>query len=163
MTASPISSIAPTTLVIAAALASGAVHAVELRGFRGVAWGAGVDSLGASSQLASTDGAVSCYRRERENMMYGDSRVTDIRFCFHDDHLFMVSVQADSTVEMLANEFQSTYGPPDVRAPIKTAWGDRSSATRVEIVASAQGPGASMLMYSGKYEPTPKREAKAAF
>jgi len=147
------------TLLAAGALASAAAGAVELRGFRGVPWGAGADSLGVS-QLAYTQGEVSCYRRERENMLYGDSAVKDIRYCFHQDRLFMVALDAEVDVETLVHEFEASYGPPDVRVPAKTSWGDRSTRARVEMVAPAQG-GASMLMYSNEYEPRARTHAAA--
>ena len=143
------------------ALAASASQAIELRGFRGVPWGAGVDSLGAS-QLAYTDGDVRCYRRERENMLYGDSPVKDIRYCFHQDQLFMVALDAEVALDTLVQEFAATYGPPDWRVPAKTTWGDRSTRARVEMVAPAEG-GASMLMYSNEYEPPAKTHATAAY
>ena len=147
-------------VLAAASLASAASQAVELRGFRGVPWGAGVDSLGAS-QLAYSDGEVSCYRRERENMLYGDSPVKEIRFCFHEGHLFMVALDADVDLDTLVREFVATYGAPDWRVPAKTTWGDRSTRARVEMVAPAQG-GASMLMYSNEFEPRARTQAKVS-
>jgi len=139
------------------ALAAAASHAVELRGFRGVPWGAGVDSLG-PSQLAYTHGDVSCYRRERENMLYGDSPLKEVRFCFHQDHLFMVALDAEVPLDTLVREFEGSYGPPDWRVPAKTTWGDHATRARVEMIAPAQG-GASMLMYSNEYAPRAKGKA----
>ena len=141
------------------ALATTASHAVELRGFRGVPWGAGVDSLG-PVQLASASGEVSCYRRQHENMLFGDSPLKDVRFCFHDDHLFMVAVDAATDVETLVQEFAATYGPPDGSASTKTIWGNRTTRARVEMVAPAQGS-ASMLLYSNEFEPHDKAQGKA--
>ena len=50
-----------TTLVLSCLSA----EAVELRGFRGIPWGADADSLGDAVQVSSRDG-VQCWRRERE-------------------------------------------------------------------------------------------------
>ena len=146
-------------MLSALALGSVAAQAVELRGFRGVAWGSSVDGLGPAS-LAYQQGEVRCYRRERENMLYGDSPVKDIRYCFHHDHLFLVALEADVGVDELVHEFQSTYGAPDVSVPAKVTWGDHATRARVEMSTTAQG-GASMLMYSNEYEPHAKREARA--
>ena len=153
--------LAMLAVLIGSAFASAAASAVELRGFRGVPWGGNVDSLGVS-QVAYRSGEVTCYRRERENMLYGDSPVTDIRYCFHRNQLFMVALDAEVALDVLVREFAGTYGPPDWRVPAKTSWGDHSTRARVEMVAPAEG-GASMLMYSNEYEPRARPQAKAAF
>jgi hypothetical protein len=140
-------------------LASAGAAAIELRGFRGVPWGAGIDSLG-PSQLAYRSGEVSCYRRERENMLYGDSPVKDIRYCFNRERLFMVALDADVALDVLVREFEGTYGPPDWRLPAKTGWGDHATRVRVEMVAAAEG-GSSMLMHSNEHEPRTRTKRKA--
>jgi hypothetical protein len=141
-------------LLAGAGFATTAAQALELRGFRGVPWGAGVDSLGVA-QLAERSGDVSCYRRENENMLFGDSQLKDVRYCFHRDHLFMVTLDAQVSLDTLVQEFQSTYGPPDRRAAATTGWGDRSTSARVEMQVPPQG-GTSMLVYSNEYEPPAK-------
>lgn len=160
MTPLPFRRIAMMALFISAALASASSPAVELRGFRGVPWGADVSSLGPAPRLALSNGDVSCYRREHENMLYGEVPLTDVRYCFHRGHLYLVAVDADAPLDTLRSEFQSTYGPPDQREPSKWVWGSSSTASRVELQAPAQGA-ASMLMYSSEYEPRPARQAKA--
>jgi hypothetical protein len=150
MTAS-IRRLAAVAVLTFSAFASSSAGAIELRGFRGVPWGAGVESLGAS-QLAYRSGEVSCYRRDRENMLYGDSAVKDIRYCFNQDRLFMVALDADVALDVLVREFETTYGPADWRVPAKTSWGDHATRARVEMVAPAEG-GTSMLMYSNEHEP----------
>src|SRR5204863_3239528 len=127
------------------ALSSWSVGAVELRGFRGIPWGAEADSLGEAVQVSSRDG-VQCFRRAQENLLYGDAPITDVRFCFHEDHLFLVVIDSELDQKALLAEFEGTYGPPDVRVPTLIAWGDRSTRARVEIVAPATGKPASMRM-----------------
>ena len=135
-------------LLIAASALSTPAGAVDLRGFRGFAWGTDVDSLGAAQQVSSEPG-VQCYRRERENLLYGDSPLRSVRYCFHDDRFFLVIL--DSTVDgaTLAAEFQSTYGPPADQTAAHAVWGDASSRARVEIA----GAPASMRIWSNEYAP----------
>lgn len=150
---------AGVAMLAALGAVTASAQAIELRGFRGVPWGASVQSLG-EAKLAYIQGEVSCYRRERENMLYGDAPVKDVRYCFHHDRLFMVALDAQVDLDTLVREFQATYGPPDWRVPAKTAWGDRSTRARVEMLTPAEG-GASMLMYSNEFEPRARRDAKA--
>ncbi len=159
MTHVPSRRLAPAVVLAVLAASAISAQAIELRGFRGVPWGADVQSLG-EARLVSVDGEVRCYRRERENMLYGDSPVKDIRFCFHRDRLFLVALDAAVDLDTLARDFQATYGPPAWRVPTKITWGDRSTRARVEMVAPAEG-GASMLMFSNEYEPRARRDAKA--
>ncbi|WP_280153599.1 hypothetical protein [Piscinibacter sp. XHJ-5] len=130
--------------------ASVSVGAVELRGFRGVPWGAGVESLG-DSHLVSAQGEVRCYRRERENLLYGDAPLREVRFCFHADRLVMVVVDAQVGPQALRGEFESSYGPPRVSSVSTALWGDSSTRARVEIDAPAANAPASMRMYSNEY------------
>src|SRR5438105_11247962 len=118
-----------TTLVLSCLSA----EAVELRGFRGIPWGADADSLGDAVQVSSRDG-VQCWRRERENLMYGEAPISEVRYCFHGDRLFMVVIDSQLDQKALLAEFQSTYGPPDVRVPTRISWGDHTTRARVEIV-----------------------------
>lgn len=127
------------------ALASLAAGAVELRGFRGVAWGAGVASLGDAEPASAEDG-LRCFRRERENLLYGDVPLSEVRFCFRDDRLVMVVLDAQVDPRTLRAEFQNTYGPPRASSASSARWGDASTRARVEIVAPASGARASMRM-----------------
>src|ERR1043166_5809024 len=104
--------------VAALATAAWSAGAIELRGFRGFAWGADVDSLGEAQQVSS-DGGVQCYRRMNENLLYGDSPIREVRYCFHDDRLFLVVIDSQVDEPALTAEVQSTYGPPAVHAPAK--------------------------------------------
>lgn len=142
-------------VTVAVGLASVSAGAVELRGFRGVPWGSDVQSLGAA-ELVASGGEVQCYRRERENLLYGDSPINEVRFCFHRNHLFMVVIDSKVDQNALLAEFQGTYGPPNVRVPARAAWGDASTRARVEIVAPAVGAPASLRMVSNEFEPREK-------
>jgi hypothetical protein len=124
----------------AAALATGPLgaDAADLRGFRGVPWGAGVAELGAS-QPAKPEEGLRCHRRERENLLYGDAPLTEVRFCFREDALVMVVLDAQVGPQALRAEFEAMYGPPRVSAASYALWGDASSRARVEIFAAAPG------------------------
>ena len=132
--------------------ASACAGALELRGFRGVAWGADVQSLGAAQQVSSGDG-VQCFQRERENLLYGDAPIRQVRFCFRDDRLFLVIVDAEVGRQALVAEFASSYGAPDEESATRSTWGDGTTRARAEIVGPASGAAASMRIYSGVYEP----------
>jgi hypothetical protein len=139
-------------LAVLLACASMGAGAVELRGFRGFAWGSDVDSLGDARQVSS-EGGVQCYRRERENLFYGDSALREVRYCFHEGRLFLVVVDSNADSATLAAEFQSTYGPPAQRMAHKATWGDSGSRARVEI----SGVPASMRIWSNEYTPRSAR------
>jgi hypothetical protein len=142
--------------LLAAAAAAMPAGAVELRGFRGFAWGVDADSLGEAQQVSS-DAGVQCYRRERENLLYGDSPIREVRYCFHDDRLFLVIVDSQVDEATLAAEFQVTYGPPSLRAKALSVWGDASTAVRVEI----DGAPAAMRIWSNEYAPREKHASRA--
>lgn len=127
------------------------VQAVELRGFRGVLWGDDVSRLGPAERVQA-GGELSCYRRERENLLFGDSPLAEVRYCFHRGRLFMVLLEANVDLATLRAEFESSYGPPDAGSPTRVLWGSKTSATRVELVP-AVGQRASMRIYSSEYEP----------
>ena len=138
--------------VLALGLASLGAQAFEMRGFRGVSWGEGVESLGAS-QLVQTDGNVSCYRREAENLIFGDSPLQEVRYCFHRDQFFMVSLGAALSSKALAAEFRRAYGAPSSRQAKAAVWGNKSGSARAEVVATSQG-GSSLALYSNQYDPS---------
>jgi hypothetical protein len=134
-------------------LACLSANAFELRGFRGVVWGSASAQLGAAS-LVSSRGDVACYKRERENMLLGDSPISEVRYCFHRDRLYMVVVDSEADSAALVAEFESTYGAPHVRQPKVVTWGGKSTPARAELVSSAPGRPASVLtIYSNKYDP----------
>jgi hypothetical protein len=133
-------------------VASLTASAVEMRGFRGVMWGDDVAKLGKST-LAYTDGDVSCYTRERENMLFGDSPLQEVRYCFHRNRLFMVALDTEVDQQTLLSEFQSSYGPPDARETALVSWGSGSTASRVDVVSPPAGGHALMLIYSNRVEP----------
>jgi outer membrane cobalamin receptor len=141
---------AKLTALFCLSVAALGANAFELRGFRGVEWGEGAQALGAAS-VAYTEGEVSCYQRERENLIFGDSALNGVRYCFHQDRLFMVSIEAAVDAKALTSEFQRTYGRPDLRRGQATSWGGKSSGTRAELVAD--GAAARLTLYSNKIEP----------
>ncbi len=136
--------------LVCLSLAAVGVHAFELRGFRGVSWGEGVEALG-DAKVAYTDGDVACYQRERENLIFGDSALKGVRYCFHQDRLFMVALEAAVEAKVLAAEFEHTYGRPDGRRGQAASWGSKTSGTRADLVAS--GATARLTLYSNKIEP----------
>jgi hypothetical protein len=142
--------------VLVAAAAAMPAGAVELRGFRGFAWGADADTLG-EAQRVSSEGGVQCYRRERENLLYGDNPIREVRYCFHDDRLFLVVVDSEVDASALAAEFESTYGPPTQRAKAWSAWGDATTPVRVEIA----GAPASMRIWSNEHAPHERHASQA--
>jgi hypothetical protein len=145
--------IAKSTIALLLSLVAAGAGATELRGFRGIAWGDPSERLGPAEKVQVT-GDVVCYRRERENLMFGDSTLTEVRFCFNRDRLFLVTLDSDEGQEKLAAEFQSTYGPPSVRRPKLVAWGNRGARSHVEIVATTTRGKSAVMMASGAYEPS---------
>lgn len=136
--------IAATSLALAALGA----QAIELRGFRGVAWGDDASRLGAAT-LVYRHGEVSCYQRAQENLLFGDSALTSVRYCFHEDRLFLVTLEAAATARALEAELARTYGRPDVRRGAVVAWDGRTSGARL----TAQGKQAQLTLYASDLEP----------
>lgn len=131
-------------------VAAGGVNAFELRGFRGVSWGEGVEALGAST-VAQTVGQVTCYQREHENMLYGNTPLNGVRYCFHKDRLFMVALDAPVTPKAFVAEFQRIYGRPDSLRGEAASWGTKVSGTRAEL-ASVGHEVTRLTIYSKKIE-----------
>jgi hypothetical protein len=142
---------AKLTALFCLSVAAVGAHAFELRGFRGVSWGEGAEALGAAT-VAYAEGQVTCYQRERENLMFGDSALKGVRYCFHQDRLFMVAIDAAVDAKALTTEFQHTYGRPDARQAQTVSWGGKASGTRADVMAS--GAAARLTIYSNKIEPT---------
>ncbi|HEX3139466.1 MAG TPA: hypothetical protein VHQ87_05395, partial [Rhizobacter sp.] len=131
-------------------LAALGAQALELRGFRGVMWGDGVEALGTAVR-APAEGELSCYQRENENLLFGDSVLNGVRYCFHNDHLVMVTLDAAVNQNALSAEFQRAYGRPDVQSARAASWGSKTSGARAELVA--QGTAAARLsIYSNKID-----------
>lgn len=142
-------------------LACASANAFELRGFRGAVWGSASAQLGPAS-VVSSRGDVACYKRERENMLLGDSPISEVRYCFHRDRLYMVAVDSEADSTVLVAEFQRTYGAPHVRQSNVVTWGGKSTPARAELVSSAAGRPTSLLtIYSNKYDPSMARTLSA--
>jgi hypothetical protein len=140
-------------LVMALGLAACAGAAgVELVGFRGVPWGAEPDSV-EPAQLVSAQGEYRCYKRERENLLWGDSPLSEVRFCFHRDRFYMAVLESKTDVDTLASDFKSMYGAPTMEAPTRVEWGNRYGAARAEISAAAPGGAATLRLTSNEFEP----------
>jgi hypothetical protein len=144
-------------LVAVACLGAAAVSAgaFELRGFRGVSWGQGAEALG-EAQAVLTQGEVTCYKRERENLLFGDSALNAVRYCFHQDRLFMVRLDAAVTQKALIAEFKRAYGKPDANSGQTATWGGPASGTQAELTAMPSSA-ARLTFYSNKIEPAVAR------
>lgn len=132
-------------------LATAGASAFELRGFRGVDWGESPQVLGVAT-VAQIEGDVACYQRERENMLLGDSVLNEVRYCFHQNRLFMVTLAADVDQKALVAEFQRAYGRPSARSSQAASWGGKASPTRAELVAQGR-TAARLTLYSNQIEP----------
>ena len=108
------------------------VHALEMRGFRGVSWGEGAAALGEAHAVYSHGDTV-CYRRARENMVFGQVALQAVQYCFQRDRLFMVIVDAAVEPKAVIAEFQSAYGSPQARAGQGVSWGGPTSGTRADL------------------------------
>jgi hypothetical protein len=144
---SPTGSFAKLVAVLCLGLASLAPNALELRGFRGIAWGDGADNLGPAA-VDHANGDVVCYKRERENLLFGDGPLHQVRYCFHQDRLFMVTLDSAVGLEAMVAELQRTYGPPTARLHNIASWGSASSSARAELVSlPAGGPLSRLTLY----------------
>ena len=136
-------------------IASLTANALELRGFRGVAWGDSADKLGPAA-VEQAEGDVACYKRERENMLFGERPVNEVRYCFHQDHLFMVTLDSADSLKAMLAEFQRTYGPPRARLSNTASWGSPSSIARADLVSLPRGGSPSRLtIRSNRFDPAP--------
>ncbi|HET7795577.1 MAG TPA: hypothetical protein VFL64_19475 [Rhizobacter sp.] len=136
-------------------LAALGVQAFELRGFRGVSWGEGAEALG-EAHAVHKQGEVTCYQRDRENLVFGDSALQGVQYCFHQDRLFMVVLDAAVSQKALIAEFQRTYGAPTSRMGQSVAWGGPASGTQAELAPRAANT-ARLAIYSNKIEPAVAR------
>lgn len=143
--------VAKLTAVFCLGLAAMGASAFELRGFRGVSWGEGVEALGAVT-VSHSEGEVTCYQRDRENLLFGDTPLNGVRYCFHQDRLFLVAIDAAANAKTLTAEFQRTYGRPSTQRGQAASWGAKGSGSRAELAAS--GATARLVIYSNTIEPT---------
>jgi len=134
----------------AISLCAVAAQAVELRGFRGVMWGDAPAYLGPAQQVQA-DGSVSCYRRENDNLLFGDSPLEGVRYCFQRDRLFLVILDATVGLDSLMADFRSGYGAPDVYTPGYARWGAADAALMVDISAPQPGAAAMMRIVANDY------------
>ncbi len=138
-------------------LAALSVQAFNMRGFRGVSWGEASETIG-EARVTYTAGAVTCFQRERENLLFGDVALIAVRYCFHKDRLFMVRLAAAVSATALAAEFERSYGPPDVRRAHGATWGTQASGARADLFARAET--ATLVIYSNKIEPAVAQSMK---
>jgi len=148
----PVSTWAKLSVVLFLSLIAGGAQAFELRGFRGVSWGEGIEALGAAT-VVQTVGEVTCYQRQRENMLFGDTPLNGVRFCFHRDRLFMVTLDAAVAPKAFVAEFEHTYGRPASRRGQTAAWGTKGSGTRADLAAIGNAA-TRLTIYSNKIEPS---------
>ncbi len=125
-----------TLAVLALGAAASAAQAVEMRGFRGVAWGDASVKLGEAT-LVSKAGELSCYQRGNENLLFGDSPVNSVRFCFKQDRLFFVAIESAQQATVLAEEFGRTYGKPSRSSASRSVWAAHRGQAQAEVLAQA--------------------------
>lgn len=153
--------VASSLRVFAAAclvLGTAGAQAFQLQGFRGMAWGDAAARLGESS-LVAREGDVACYQRQHENMLFGDSALKSVRYCFHQDRLFMVTLSAAVNAKALARQVERTYGQPDTQRGPAAVWGAPAAGSWAELVA--HGKRSQLSFYSGRYEPASSTHASA--
>jgi hypothetical protein len=109
-------------------------QAFQLRGFRGVEWGAEAERLGSEATVVSKEGELTCYQRANENLLFGDTELKAVRYCFLNDRLYSVRLDAAVSAKALTAEFQRTYGRPDVRQGQNATWGRKPTDSRAELV-----------------------------
>lgn len=119
-------------------LAAAGAQAFQLRGFRGVEWGAEVERLGTEATLVSQEGGLTCYQRANENLLFGDTALKAVRYCFVNDRLYSVRLDAAVSAKVLTAEFQRTYGHPDARQGQSATWGRKATDSRAELVAQGE-------------------------
>lgn len=133
----------PLFASMAAALLLGALGpadaaSLQMRGFRGLLWGDPPAHLG-PARLVSTEGAVQCFERERENLLFGDAALLSVRYCFQHEGLFLVQLTATGSGAALRDEFERGYGAPELRTAALLHWGDAWGAASAELSRSGSG------------------------
>jgi hypothetical protein len=144
--------VAASTAALCLGLAALSAQAFELRGFRGVHWGEGADALRGAT-LVQTDGDVACHQRESENLIFGDTALNGVRYCFHHDRLVMVVLDAAVTRTAFSQEFQRTYGRPGARNDKAESWGGSATSTTLATLEALGAQGARLTLSVSRIEP----------
>jgi len=132
----PKSFIVPLATALLAAALPLQTQALQMRGFRGVMWGDSPAYLGAA-ELVAREGDVDCYQRERENLLFGDSELRALRYCFRHDRLFMVILEPASRGPALRAEFERGYGAPNKLQGDIALWDAAGESVVAEITPTA--------------------------
>jgi hypothetical protein len=147
---SRLSLLVPLATALMCALAPLQSQALQMRGFRGLMWGDPPAHLG-SAALITRDGEVQCYQRERENLLFGDTELRAVRYCFHRERLFMVVLEPVNGIAALRAEFERGYGAPDKVSGSAVQWGLGSDSISAEIAAPAAGTPASLRLLAREF------------
>lgn len=152
-----IAPLAAAGLVSSLIAASAAVHAAgpTLRGFRGLMWGDPPSFLGDAQALQGPTGAVQCFSRRVENLLFGDAPLRAVRYCFHGERLFAVQLDADVDPAVLAAEFEHGYGAPDRRAGAAAHWGTSDSAVEADLQPGDRPAQATLRIVAREFAPRP--------
>lgn len=132
-------------IALSLVLAAVGAQAFQLRGFRGVEWGAEAERLGVDATVVSREGELTCYQRANENLLFGDTELKAVHYCFVNDRLYSVRLEAAVGAKALAAELQRTYGRPDARRGLNATWGRKATDARAELVA--QGEHSQLTLY----------------
>lgn len=119
-------------------LAAVGAQAFQLRGFRGVEWGAEAERLGTEATVVSKEGELTCYQRANENLLFGDTELKAVRYCFLNDRLYSVRLDAAVNAQSFGAEFERAYGMPDVRRGHNATWGRHETDSRAELVSKGE-------------------------
>ena len=122
-------------IALSLVLAAAGAQAFQLRGFRGVEWGEEAERLGPDATVVSREGELTCYQRANENLLFGDTELKAVHFCFVNDRLYSVRLEAAVGAKALAAELQRTYGRPDARRGLNATWGRKATDARAELVS----------------------------
>ena len=131
---------APRSIRFAAAtavlLAASGLQAMELRGFRGVEWGESPARLGSEAVKAEGHQGSACYRRATENLIFGDTPLADVRYCFKEGRFHMAIIDAPVAAPALQQELVGTYGRPTQVNELASRWGNRASSALAELTST---------------------------
>jgi hypothetical protein len=149
---SRLASVVAAAVLLLCTLADAHAAPPQMRGFRGLMWGDPPAHLG-TAELVARDGNVQCYRRQRENLLFGDAALRSVLYCFHQDRLFLAVLDSTVDVATLSAEFEQGYGPPDTRTAVEVHWGDGTSAVSAEVVRPSASAPASLRLRAKAYAP----------
>lgn len=130
--------IAPSFVASVLVLVAVGAQAFQLRGFRGVEWGAEAERLGPDATVVSREGELTCYQRANENLLFGDTELKAVHYCFVNDRLYTVRLEAAVGAKALAAEVERAYGRPDARRGLNATWGRKASDARAELVSRGE-------------------------